>query len=120
MTLDELAAKATVPDLIKIDVEGLEVAVLEKSAVVRGRRPMLYAEVAERNLARYGSTVAEFDRFLRSLGYRMFHNVAERNVAHDEFRLNEMDELSNGPKLYDVLAVCPDDPRLVRVVNLAR
>jgi FkbM family methyltransferase len=113
-SIDGLASEHGIPDVIKVDIEGLELDVLESSNVVRSRRPVLYAEVWSHQLGKYGRSVREFDDLLRGLGYRLFRNVGERNAAHDDFILAELSELA-GDDLFDVLAIPDDSPRLRHV-----
>lgn len=111
VTIDALAAQTFVPDLIKIDVEGLEAWALTTSAVVRERKPVLYAEISARQLARSGASAAGLGDALRALGYRLFRNAGPRNAAHDRFEAVELDALGDEPRLYDVLAIHRDDDR---------
>jgi FkbM family methyltransferase len=58
-------------DFVKIDVEGLELAVLRGArTLLRRHRPVVLFEVNERALARAGASGAEVCRFLGELGYR--------------------------------------------------
>jgi FkbM family methyltransferase len=114
-TLDEFARMSVVPDILKIDIEGLEPAVLMASQMVRKFRPVIYTEVLARHMARYGTDIGTFDRFLSGLGYRLFRNVDDRNAAHDRFTAVEIDRLSDIGTVYDVLAVPADSARLERI-----
>jgi FkbM family methyltransferase len=115
--IDDLAAEHGVPDVVKIDIEGLELDVLETSELVRTTRPILYTEVSEPHLGRYSRTVQEFNDFLLGLDYRLFRNVGERNAAHDDFRVQELPDLFAGGRFFDVLAVPRDSPRRLRLVE---
>jgi FkbM family methyltransferase len=112
VTIDTLAADTFVPDVIKIDVEGLEAWALTTSTVVRNRKPVIYAEISARQLSRAGASVSDLGNFLRGLGYRLFRNAGARNAAHDQFEPREIDALSEEPRLYDVLAIHENDGRL--------
>jgi len=111
VTIDTLAAQTFVPDVIKIDVEGLEAWALTTSTVVRDRKPVIYAEISARQLARAGASVAQLGDVLRGLGYRLFRNAGPRNAAHDRFEPLELDALGEEPRLYDVLAIHENDER---------
>lgn len=111
VTLDELAAETFVPDVLKIDVEGLESHVLAASAMLRARKPIVYAEVAARHLARAGGSVAALDRLFAELGYRLFRNAGARNAASDGFQVVELRTLADGGAFFDVLAVHGANPR---------
>ena len=114
--IDEMAVAFRVPDVIKIDIEGLEFDVLESSGVLRRARPVLYAEVSTSQLVRYGSSVDAFDDLLRALSYRLFKNVGDRNAAHDRFRVRELGHLSEGGDFFDVLALPRESSRLSQVL----
>jgi FkbM family methyltransferase len=61
-------------DLLKIDVEGHEVRVLEgASRVIREHRPMMLIEIDPPRLAESGSSPAALLDALRSFGYELFH-----------------------------------------------
>ena len=69
VTLDWLAARFPAPDVLKIDVEGAELAVLSGGAGVLGRSPTVICEVFERNalavtniLAGHGYTLYDGER----------------------------------------------------------
>jgi FkbM family methyltransferase len=73
VTLDALVAAMALPrvDLLKIDVEGWEEAVLAGAAETLVRhRPALYLEVARQRLERAGSAPEALWRRLEALGYR--------------------------------------------------
>jgi FkbM family methyltransferase len=84
-TLDaEIAAGQPVPDFVKIDVEGMELAVLRgMRRVLETRRPALYIEM-------HGSTVEEKNRktmeivkFVTRLGYHVQHVESGGAVTAD-------------------------------------
>jgi FkbM family methyltransferase len=69
VTLDWLAAQFPVPDVLKIDVEGAELAVLSGAAAVLARSPALICEVSGQNavavsglLAGHGYTLYDGDQ----------------------------------------------------------
>src|SRR5262249_8609565 len=73
-TLDGLcAALAFRPDLVKVDVEGFEHAVLSGAGEVLWRdRPRLFLEMHPAQLARLGRSTAEVLALLMEHGYRFF------------------------------------------------
>ena len=93
--------------LIKVDVEGMELDVLRgASALLAAHHPALHVEVASFQLSRYGGSLGELDRLLKSHGYRLYVNLAERNGASDVARLARCGSVRLfGPVLGDVVAV---------------
>lgn len=74
ITLDWLAGRVASPDLVKIDVEGAEGAVLEGGrAVLRDHRPILLIEVYERNQG-------DVAKVLRETNYRFYDATAQDGV----------------------------------------
>lgn len=71
-TVDELCGElAFEPDVVKIDVEGYELAVLAGARAILARhRPLLFLELHPERLRQLGGTVAEVVRLLSGLGYR--------------------------------------------------
>lgn len=94
------------PQLLKIDVEGMEAAVL-RSAVgtVTRARPIIYCEVVEAQLQRQGSGSADLDRFLQGEHYVLYRNRGVRNSRHDEFEIVRLANLQEGGLFFDCLAV---------------
>lgn len=89
ITLDNYCdANGAAPDVIKIDVEGAEVAVLRgAAATLRRARPLIVLSVHPRHLLALNSSVAELEQLLPSLGYRAKHpdgSVAE-HLAFGEY-----------------------------------
>jgi len=72
-SLDAYVAKhGAVPDLIKIDVEGAEIAVLRGgSNLLREAHPALIVEVDNENQPRFGFTTDDLLRELKSFGYSL-------------------------------------------------
>ena len=60
LTLDWLAARFPVPDVIKIDVEEAEARVLAKSSSVLRARPKVICEVAAKNSVLIGDTLSKY------------------------------------------------------------
>jgi FkbM family methyltransferase len=73
-TLDGLCAeRGFAPDLVKIDVEGYEAAVLRGAQrLLAERAPVLFLEVHPPDLAALGESPGEIYDLLASLGYRCF------------------------------------------------
>ena len=95
--------------MIKIDVEGMELAVLRSAERTIARdRPVLYVEISITQMARYGVTLPEVAAFLAPYDYRCFRNIGDRNSIHDAFELVEMGDLHEGGEFYDLLAVPAD------------
>ena len=62
--------------LIKVDVEGAEVGVFRGAdAVLRRFRPLVYTELVNAYLERYGHTTADVFRIFKGLDYRTFRIV---------------------------------------------
>jgi FkbM family methyltransferase len=122
VSLDELHAAqgGGRVDVVKIDVEGMELAALRTAEELLAQRPLLYLEVSTEHLARHGSSPAELEALLRGNRYRFFCNVGERNSGHDRFILHAVASLAEGGSFFDVLAIPEDHVRLGRANNLAR
>jgi FkbM family methyltransferase len=104
--------------VIKIDVEGMELAVLRSAErTVTADRPILYIEIAAAQLARYGTAPMDIERFLRPPAYRLFRNVGPRNSTNDRYRLEELRGLAEGGAFFDVLAIPAEHPRLARALG---
>ena len=94
---------------IKIDVEGMELAVLRSAERTIARdRPVLYVEISITQMARYGVSLPEVAAFLAPYDYRCFRNIGDRNSTHDGFELVELGDLHEGGEFYDLLAVPAD------------
>jgi FkbM family methyltransferase len=93
-------------DFLKIDIEGMESLVLQSVApLLEAQRPKLYIEVVAEQLARFGATVAELDRFLRGFGYRFLRNTGDRNSVNDAYVKTELTSLERGGAFFDLLAL---------------
>jgi FkbM family methyltransferase len=69
-SLDDVADElGLTPDVIKIDVEGAELAVLRGAARTLARRPVVYCEMLRKWTAAHGSHPDETLRFMASHGY---------------------------------------------------
>jgi FkbM family methyltransferase len=71
---DVLAEKRRgIPSLIKIDVQGAELAVLRGAPeILRLARPALFVELDENGLGKFGASVADIFRYLDGFGYDGF------------------------------------------------
>jgi len=112
VSLDDLVLAHYSPRVVKIDIEGLEVAAFRDSPILLNLRPILYVEVAGDQLKRYGASVEELNEILQTHDYRLFRNVGARNGTLDEFVVQELSSLSEGGNFFDVLALHREDPRL--------
>ena len=70
LTLDQLAHDHGFPQLLKIDVEGFEAAVLRGAAQVLQTRPKIAIEIHVDWVSRYGSSVPEVVNLLNLKSYR--------------------------------------------------
>lgn len=76
-TLDEFCRNKERIDLIKIDVEGTEIALLDGARETLSRlRPVLMVEINQGTLQHYGKNSAELVSMLKSFGYKL--SVATR------------------------------------------
>ncbi len=64
-------------DLLKIDVEGLELAVLSGIGDHAASISCIYVEVLPRTLARYGRSAADVKGWLREAGFELFRVVGD-------------------------------------------
>ena len=117
ISLDNLVAAYYAPRVVKIDLEGLEVAALREAPMLLALRPILYVEASVEHLKRYGTSLEELDELLQEYGYRLFRNVGARNGSHDDFFVQELSSLSEGGGFFDVLALHQADPRLQYLVD---
>ncbi|MEZ5889988.1 MAG: FkbM family methyltransferase [Xanthobacteraceae bacterium] len=70
--LDDVCERSEVQriDVVKIDVEGAEMAVLKgASSIIRKYKPLLIIELSDKHLVRQGSSVSEVAEFLRAERY---------------------------------------------------
>ncbi len=102
--------------VVKIDVEGMELAVLQSAErTIALDRPLLYIEIAAQQTGRYGVAPSDIEHFLRRYDYRFFHNIGDRNSTNDEFKVVELGTLHDVAALYDVLAIPAGDVKLTRL-----
>lgn len=111
-SIDELCRRYFEPAVIKIDIEGYEDFALTGSSFVPERKPVIYCEISEENLARAGGEMRRLGKLFRRCGYRLFRNVGPRNARSDDFLLRELPRLAHGGSFFDVLAIHYRDERL--------
>ena len=71
-------------DLIKIDVEGYELKVVRGAMeTIRKFKPILFIELIEGNLRRYGDSSETLVKLVRELGYRAF-DARSHQIMEDE------------------------------------
>lgn len=100
-------------DVLKIDVEGMDGEVLLSARrLVERCRPVVYMEIAARQLRASGHGTRAVDAFLRGLGYRLFCNIGRRNSADDRFRIAALHRVGDGGPFFDLLAIPDDSDRL--------
>ena len=108
-TVDALVARhlpGARPRLLKVDVEGMELSVLESArATIDRARPLVYCEIVASQLARHGTTIDDLDRFFRGERYALYRNTGERNSTHDRFDITGLSTLADGGAFFDCLAV---------------
>jgi FkbM family methyltransferase len=103
--------------LLKIDVEGMEVAVLRSARrTLETRRPLVYVEVWREQLVRSEASPAALESLLRAERYALFRNVGERNSSNDLFALKRLASLHEGGEFFDCLAI-PEEQLWTRPVT---
>lgn len=99
-------------DLIKIDVEGAEMAALRSCEnIIKKYLPILYIEINKEALDRFNSSAVEIGAALRSFGYHFFRNTGSRNSDNDMFKIARLEKVEDGGVFYDLLAVHPSSKR---------
>ena len=74
ITLDDFfSAQETVPDIIKIDVEGAEMEVLQGAAtLIKNHRPVLFLELHPKEIAAFNSSIIEIVDYLEYYRYSLY------------------------------------------------
>ncbi|GAB1446018.1 hypothetical protein MASR2M41_17670 [Flammeovirgaceae bacterium] len=88
MRLDDFLTREPLPrvDLVKIDVEGYELKVLRGGRqILTTYFPILFIEINDGNLKRYGDTAGELLQFLKSMGYTSFSHGITQEIITQEF-----------------------------------
>lgn len=99
-------------EVLKIDVEGMELDVLRGAEELLSKRhPLVMVELDRQQLRRQASSLGVLLTVLDELGYRLFENRLERNRPDDEFDLQPTGRGSGRTDLFDVLAVHVDSDR---------
>jgi FkbM family methyltransferase len=119
-SLDALTASYPELDgvtLLKVDVEGAELAVLEGATeLIACARPLIVCEVSQSPLDRYGSSVDELDAWLAGADYKLELIDGPRNSAETSWQLTPLARLSDSPEShFDVLAVPGESERLAHL-----
>ena len=97
---------------IKVDVEGAEIGVLKScERLIRKHKPLMYVEVNELALARFGNSKRDIEKLLTGWGYDLFRNVGLRNSTNDRFALDRLESFARTEWFFDVLAVHSDSLR---------
>ena len=92
--------------IIKIDVEGMDFdALLSCEDTIRKHKPVIYMEIARKQLAKHGHSPADVDALLADMGYHFFRNIGRRNSANDEFVLARLPRVNMGGDFFDLLAI---------------
>ncbi len=108
ITLDAwLARNADIQDLhlLKIDTEGMELQVLQGAmATLAERQPIVYAEIAPEQLARFDASPTAIETLLGDLGYAFYRNAGRRHGRTAEIDLLRIGTLASDG-LFDVIAV---------------
>jgi FkbM family methyltransferase len=99
-------------DVIKIDVEGAEMAALRScKGIIEQYTPLLYIEINKSALDRFNCEIDEIESLLKPFGYHFFRNGGHRNSDNDAFKIIHMDRVTDGGIFFDLLAVHPLDKR---------
>lgn len=88
MKLDDFMIREALPrvDLVKIDVEGYELKVLRGGMqMLTTYFPVLFIEINDDNLQRYGDSPSELVQFLKNMGYTSFFNSLTQEIITENF-----------------------------------
>lgn len=114
-SIDQLCADFFIPRVVKIDLEGFEAHAFQDAARLWPSKPIIYAEISRSHIERTGQSVETLDQLFRAQGYRFFRNVGDRNAAHDNFIVAELESLDAGGPFFDLLAIHCQDERISRI-----
>jgi FkbM family methyltransferase len=99
-------------DLIKIDIEGAEMAALRScEKIIKKYLPMMYIEINSEALDRFNCTADDIEDELDSFGYHFFRNTGLRNSDNDTFKIEKLNSVKDGGVFFDLLAVHPSSHR---------
>ena len=103
MTLNEIAAGGDLPDMVKIDAEGLDLRVLAGASDLLGKTDVFLVEAVVCACDRdYENTAAEIVKFMANAGYRLVDITdLNRSPKHNVLWLCELAFLRNASSLFD-------------------
>ncbi len=102
-------------DLIKMDVEGAEMQVLEGGKIfLKKTQPILILEIRDQDirLQKFGYDANDVLNLLRSIGYNKFFSLRSTGLASIEKRLDILDSD------HDMLALCTNENTLKKLMKL--
>jgi hypothetical protein len=79
-------------------------------------KPVLYFEIWE-FMAHYGTDLVSLGDTLKSIGYRFFRNIGQRNSSNDGFIVSELESLPPAKGVWDCLAIDRDGDRIASLVS---
>lgn len=115
-TLDEICAGQHF-DIVKLVVQGMELDALHGATWLLGGGPILYIQVHVETLEEHNASPRQIEDLLRELDYRFFLNIGDRNAAHDNFVIEEVEAFSNRAAHINVLAIPRGHPNLSRALG---
>ncbi len=111
--LNEIEAKI---DLIKIDIEGAELAALRScKRIIERFKPLIYVEINKEALDRFNCTIDDIEETLVSFGYHFFRNTGPRNSNNDIFKIESLSRINDGGNFFDLLAVHTTNDRYLTI-----
>lgn len=106
----------TGPNVIKIDIQGMEAIILtDIMSVLVSVKPALYFEVSGLMKEYYGDNSVVLGEALKNIGYRFFRNVGQRNSSNDTFVIAELEDVPPTKGPWDCLAIHRDSDRIIRL-----
>jgi len=98
-------------DFLKIDVEGAEIDVLAScKEMIKKNLPIIYIEINQKALARFGHSSQDIEIELGNLGYKFFRNIYIRNSSNDRFEIACINTLKKSGN-FDLLAIHAINPK---------